>query len=104
MPQKPETKLSQKVLSRFRAEGGRWDKIHGGPYQAAGIVDIIGCWKGRYIAIELKMPGEVPTDLQKLFLNEVHDSGGIAGVAYSVKEALDIRDQKKIFIKFEKSS
>ena len=100
MPQKPETLLSEKVLSRLRAEGGHWDKIHGGPYQLGGISDVLGCWKGRYIAIELKMPGKVPTRLQGLFLNDVYDSGGRAGVAYSIEDALTIRDGKNFFIKF----
>ena len=101
MPRKPETALSRKVLSRLRVEGGRWDKIHGGPYQAGGIADILGCWRGRFIAIELKMPGEEPTELQKDFLDDVHYSGGRAGVAFSVQEALDIRDGKKSFIPFK---
>ena len=36
MPKKPETLLSEKVLSRLRAEGGWWFKVHGGPFQTAG--------------------------------------------------------------------
>jgi len=101
MPRKPETKLSQKVLSRLRAEGGRWVKNHGGPYTEAGVADITGCWRGRFIAIELKMPGEEPTELQKAFLDDIHYSAGRAGVAYSVQEALDIRDGKKVFIPYK---
>jgi hypothetical protein len=101
MPRKPETGLSQKVLSRLKAEGGRWVKNHGGPYTEVGVADITGCWRGRYIAIELKMPKEEPSELQKMFLDDVHYSGGRAGVAYSVQEALDIRDGKKIFIPYK---
>lgn len=92
MPKKPETVLSTKVLLRLRAEGGWWMKVHGGPFQAAGIPDIIGCWKGRFIAIELKIPGEVPTQLQVITLEAIHKAGARCGVAYSVEEALSIRD------------
>jgi hypothetical protein len=103
MPKKPETGLSRKVLSRLRAEGGLWVKNHGGPYTEAGVADITGCWVSRYVAIELKMPGEEPSELQKRFLNGVHRNGGLAGVAYSVQEALDIRNGKKIFIPFKET-
>lgn len=101
MPKKPETALSQKVLSRLRVEGGRWVKNHGGPYTEAGVADITGCWKGRFIAIELKMPGEEPSELQKMFLDDIYYSNGRAGIAYSVQEALDIRDGKKRFIPYK---
>lgn len=67
-------------------------KVHGGPFQAAGIPDIIGCWKGRFIAIELKIPGEVPTRLQSINLESLKKAGAKVGVAYSVEEALAIRD------------
>lgn len=101
MPQKPETKLSHKVLSQLKAEGGRWVKNHGGPFTESGVSDITGCWNGRYVAIELKIPGEVPSELQKAFLDDIYYSGGLAGVACSVQEALDIRDSKKSFIPFK---
>jgi hypothetical protein len=102
MPKKPETSLSQKVLSRLHAEGGRWVKNHGGPFTEVGVSDITGCWQGRYVALELKMPGEEPTELQKLFLDDVYYAGGFCGVAYSVQDALDIRDGKKQFTPFKK--
>ena len=101
MTKKPETKLSTQVLSRLRAEGGWWVKIHGGPFQAAGIPDIIGCWQGRFIGIELKIPGEKPTGLQEKVLNALYSSGARVGIAYTVKEALLIREGKNNFSLFE---
>lgn len=101
MPRKPETALSRKVLLQLKAEGGRWVKNHGGPYTEVGVADITGCWGGRYIAIELKMPGEEPSELQKRFLDDVYYSGGRAGIAYTVQEAKDIRDGKKVFTPFK---
>ena len=50
----------------------------------AGVSDIILCVWGRYAVVELKKnPKEKPTELQKLFIESVHEAGGQAEVAYS---------------------
>lgn len=52
-----------------------------------GISDIIGIAPdGRFIAVELKVGKNKPTDAQATFLAEVKARGGIAIVAYSVEE------------------
>ncbi len=95
MPKKGESYLVGRMLSRLRAEGGKWVKIHGGPFQEAGISDIIGCYRGRFIAIEAKMPDGKATPLQLAFIKAVTDNKGRGGVAFSVEEALKIRDGER---------
>lgn len=56
--------------------------------QVRGIPDILGCIRGRHFGIEVKVPGEESTDLQKFVQQEIRDAGGIAGEAHSVTEAL----------------
>ena len=96
MSKKPETRLSEKVLDTLKSQGGWWFKVHGGPYQLAGVPDIIGCWNGYFVAIELKIPGEKPTRLQELIIQAIHNAGGRTGIATSVEEALIIRDRNII--------
>ena len=58
----------------------------------AGTSDIVCCWRGRFVAIEVKAGNNQPTEKQKAFLNKVIAAGGIALVANSlelVKVALD---------------
>jgi hypothetical protein len=58
-----------------------------------GISDIIGVSKtGKFIAIEVKLPERrrTVTTYQQMFLAEIHNHGGIAGVACSEEEALKI--------------
>lgn len=43
-----------------------------------GMSDIIGIYKGRFLAVEVKRPGNKPTDIQKSFLEDVRRLGGIA--------------------------
>lgn len=43
-----------------------------------------------FIGIEVKMPGEKPRDDQAHWLEQLAAAGGVAGVATSVDEAIDI--------------
>ena len=56
-----------------------------------GGSDLIGIYNGKFLAMEVKKPGEDPTDPQINFLTQVHKAGGIAGVVrspYDVKKLL----------------
>jgi hypothetical protein len=39
-------------------------------------VDVLACYKSRFIAIETKAPGKLPTVRQTLILREVEKAGG----------------------------
>lgn len=58
-------------------------KVHGGPFQTAGVSDLLLCLNGRYVALELKRPGEEPTDLQAKFIADVRRAGGYARVVFT---------------------
>lgn len=92
MPRKPETLIVEKIMDRLSAEGGFWFKVHGGAFQLAGIPDILGCWKGQFVAIEVKTETGKPTKLQLYRIEQILAAGGRAGIARNVEEALRIRD------------
>jgi hypothetical protein len=52
-----ERALADKVLPRLRLLGGSWRKNPVSSYGSSGISDIVGCYRGRYVEIELKAPG-----------------------------------------------
>lgn len=56
---------------------------------AVGSSDIIGWAWGRFFAIEVKKPGERPTEKQQEFLNSVRFDGGYSCCVTSVQEALE---------------
>lgn len=64
-------------------------KTHGGPFQRAGIPDLIGCINGRFVAIEVKQPGKKATKLQEYTLGLIKKAGGISFVSddkdYTIK-------------------
>lgn len=84
-----EKRIVTKILKVLR-EDGFWIKTHGGLFQRGGLPDVLGCFKGRFIGIEVKKPGEEASEIQKYTLKEIIKAGGIAGVATSVEEALEI--------------
>lgn len=54
-----------------------------------GISDIVGVMpSGRFIAVETKMKGNKPTELQAAFIQRVKASGGLALVIYSLDQLM----------------
>jgi penicillin-binding protein-related factor A (putative recombinase) len=51
-----------------------------------GISDILGIYKTKMVAIEVKRPKCYATKEQKIFLKQIQDLGGIAFVARSVED------------------
>jgi hypothetical protein len=48
---------------------------------------MVGQRIGQFVALEVKRPGQRPTEQQEQFMAMVHDRGGLAGVATSVEQA-----------------
>ncbi len=55
----------------------------------AGTPDVLCCFKGHFLAVEVKRPGGKVSELQKHHLNRIKESGGIAVVAYGIDEVRD---------------
>lgn len=53
-------------------------KEHGGPYGTSGVPDIICCYKGRFLGLEVKLPNGRLTALQKRAIEKINAAGGIA--------------------------
>ena len=88
----PETRLVGKILKELRKHGGFWFKVHGSAYQASGIPDIIGCYQGRFIGMEVKLP-ETASDAslrQRLMLKRIASAGGIPRIVTSTQDALEV--------------
>lgn len=55
---------------------------------AEGSSDLVGICDGRFFALEVKRPGEKPTEDQRKWMNVVRMHGGFATVVTSAEEAL----------------
>lgn len=87
-----ETQIVKSIKHALEKEyGGVWYKIHGGPYQEAGIPDIIGVVSGRFFAFEVKRPERRHNvSKQQVYqLDRIVEARGFATVVTSAEEALD---------------
>lgn len=65
-------------------------KTHGAADVQRGLPDIICCYKGRFVGLEVKRPGKDATELQAFTIEQIRRAGGVAGVVHSVEEALGL--------------
>ena len=87
-----ESKLTTLILKALKKHGGFWFKVHGSAYQTTGIPDIIGCYRGRFIGFEVKIPGKENTlsRRQRLQLVRIVQQGGSSAMITSVRGALKL--------------
>ncbi len=78
----PEKKVKDKTRKILDTRGAFhfMPATHG--FGASGIADIIGCYKGKFFAIECKAGTNKPTALQLKNLNSVAAAGGYTEIIY----------------------
>ena len=82
-----EADIVRAILTHLRSLDGCfcW-KEHGGPYGTNGIPDIICCYRGRFVAFEVKTEEGRPSRLQDAVIRKINRAGGLALVVRSVEE------------------
>jgi hypothetical protein len=84
----PKVARVERRQSGVFQDGGRFVRVG-----RRGDPDIGGILKGgRTLGIEVKRPGEVPSEIQWQRINEINAAGGLAGWADSVEMALALLD------------
>jgi hypothetical protein len=89
-----EKAIVNRVLKMLSSRGGFAVKIHGSPLQVGGLPDIFCCYRGRFVAFEVKRAAGIePSPLQQYQLDRTTAAGGIAAVVHSVQQAEAILDR-----------
>lgn len=70
-------------------------KEHGGMYGTAGIPDIICCYRGKFMAFEVKTEKGKTTALQNSVINKMQKCDGKAVVVRSVNEVKAVIEEVK---------
>lgn len=78
----PESKVKAAVKKILAARGAWFFMPSARAYGTAGVPDFIGCYKGRFFAIETKARGNKPTALQVFQGARLVDSGAAYFVIY----------------------
>lgn len=53
-------------------------KVHGGPFQLAGVPDLLCLRGGAALFLEVKQPGKRATPIQQRRMQEIEREGGVA--------------------------
>ena len=85
---KPEAKLKTAIMAYLKTlEPDAFAfRVEPRPGMGRGMADIICCFHGRFLALEVKIPGNNPTPLQKRFMDKITLAHGISAVVYNVAE------------------
>lgn len=78
----PEKKFENKVRAYLNSIGAYVYKTFGGLFTKSGVADLFVCYKGYFIAIELKSKGGKPSALQIYNKKQVERAGGISIILY----------------------
>ncbi len=81
-----EKSIENNIKSYLRSKGAYYFKHHGNQYSQVGVPDIIACYKGYFIGIEVKNETGKTSPLQNVNLEMINDAGGYGIVARSVKD------------------
>ena len=91
--QGPEKRIPDCILAYLRSRPSTWRfKVGAGPWQIAGLPDIIGVTDGRFFAFEVKIPGKTATPLQGATLAAIRRAGGIAETVTSLDQVRFVLD------------
>jgi len=102
----PEAKVKKVVVKQLRNLGAYYFYPVTSGYGRSGVPDIVGCYKGRFFGIECKAGKNVPTDLQRINLEDIDKQGGIALVVneknmHSVQDLLEPSDVNDKQLEFD---
>jgi Holliday junction resolvase len=78
MAMTPEAKVKQRVVKQLKSLGVYYFYPVTGGYGRSGVPDIVGCYRGRFFAIECKAGRGKPTEMQQYNLAMIKESGGMA--------------------------
>lgn len=87
---KSESRRQRRIRKQIKQAFPRswFFKVWGGPFQPAGIPDLVGTVDGIFFAFEVKEPGEHPSQIQLEVIDDIRAAGGVAAVIEEGWEAI----------------
>lgn len=81
-----ESAVVNRIMKNLAKQPYCWaKKWHGDGFGDSGVPDIIGCYMGRFFALEVKAPGgsHPVTPLQRWELQQIGNASGLAAIVES---------------------
>ncbi len=86
-----EKTITNQILKYLKSEPECFAfKEHGGLYGTSGTPDIICCYRGKFVAFEVKTEQGRLSKLQEITIERIQQAGGVAAKVTSLAEVKDI--------------
>ena len=86
-----EKKIQKSIMDYLKdIPCSNFAKIAQGPWSKGGISDIVGCYYGRSVVMEVKRSTTEPTSLQIMYLNDNVRAQGFSAVVRSVADVKEV--------------
>ena len=85
----PEGKVKEQVKKLLKQHGAYYHMpVQNG--MGAPTLDFVGCFKGKFFAVETKAPGKKPTPRQELTMADMRKAGGMVFVVSDADSLTDV--------------
>lgn len=86
-----ESTIVKHIQDWAKAQPDVWIvKLHGEPFQVNGLPDLLLCYRGHFIGLEVKVPGDESEPIQAWTAGEIRFAGGTAECVHSLEEAVAV--------------
>ena len=96
IPEQSEAQITKSIRYLLKSQGIWHFKNFGGPMSVKGLPDLIGCFQGKFLAIEVKRKSGKVSPEQEVMIDRINRAGGLAFVARDLEtviEQLGIKDR-----------
>jgi pantoate kinase len=80
MARTPEAKVKAHIKKILKEHNVYYAMPAGTGYGNSGVPDFLCCLNGKFLAVEAKANGGIPTALQYKHLDDIHNAGGVPWV------------------------
>ena len=86
-----EKKLENQIKKYLKDNGAYIVKYHGGTYSKSGVPDLLVCYRGIFLGLEIKKSsGGKVTELQEYHINQIQDAGGYASIICTMSQLFNL--------------
>lgn len=86
MTSKSEKQIENEIKHYLNEIGAYHVKIHGSSFQKPGIPDILACYRGHFLGLEVKNETGRPSQAQLIHIDNINNAEGIARIVRSVED------------------
>ena len=94
----PEAKIKKEIVAYLKSLGDKcwWAPYVQNGYGKSGVPDYLVCYRGRFLALEVKKEGGKPTPWQTYQIAAIDKAGGRAEVVWSAEQVHELVNNMEI--------